>query len=64
MIKGSKVSLEDTKHALHIYGEEIHLMIDYMFVQGVQFLTTISSKFNYRTVEALSYVNKKGVSQH
>ena len=93
MIKGNKVSLEDAKRALHIYGKETavnkgkttknkqskiehmehfelprailnkhsqkHLMIDYMFVQGVQFLATISSKFNYRTVEALPYVNKK-----
>ena len=38
-------------------------MVDYMFVQGVQFLTTISTKFNYRTVEALPYVNKKGAKK-
>ena len=97
MIKGSKVTIEDTKRSLHIYGEEIaivkgrtaknkqskikytehtelprsillkhhkvHLMVDYMFVQGVQFLTTISTKLNYRTVEVLLYVNKKGAKR-
>ena len=97
MIKDSKVSLEDAKRALHIYGEDtavvkgrttknkqskieyiklpelprtillkhdkINLMVDYMIVQGVQFLTTISAKLNYRTVEALPYVNKKGVKK-
>ena len=97
MIKGSKVTYEDAKRSLHIYGEEkatvkgrttknkqskiehtditdiprhvllkhskVHLMVDYMFVQGVQFLTTISTKFNYRTVEALPYVNKKGAKK-
>ena len=97
MIKSSKVTFEDAKRSLHIYGEEtatvkgratknkqsrikhaehkdipkhillkhnkVHLMVDYMFVQGVQFLTTISTKFNYRTVEALPYVNKKGAKK-
>ena len=96
-IRGSKVSLEDAKQSLHIYGEEVavvkgkttknkqseitytehpelpraillkhkkvHLMVDYMFVQGVQFLTTISTKFNYKMVEILPYVNKKGAKK-
>ena len=34
-------------------------MVDYMFLQGVQFLTTISTNFNYRTVKSLPYVNKR-----
>ena len=38
-------------------------MVDYMFAQGVRFLTTISTKFNYRTVEALPHVNKKGAKK-
>ena len=38
-------------------------MVDYMFVQGVQFLTTISTKFNYRTVEALPFAHKKGAEK-
>ena len=46
-----------TKH------RKVHLMVDYMFVQGIQFLTTISNKFNYRTVEALPYSYKKGAKK-
>ena len=40
-----------------------HLMVDYMFVQGIQFLTTISSNFNFKTVEALPYKSKKGAKK-
>ena len=50
------------KHIL-LKHNKVHLMVDYMFVQGVQFLTTILTKFNYRTVEALPYVNKKGAKK-
>ena len=37
-------------------------MVDYMFVQGIQFLMTISHKLKYRTVEALPITYKKGAS--
>ena len=93
----SKVTLEDAKRALHLFGVEpvtvkgktprlkqskitcedrmmlpksilvnhrkVHIMVDYMFVQGVQFLTTISHKLKFRTAEALPYVNKRGVKK-
>ena len=42
----------------------VHLMVDYMFVQGVQFLTTISHELKFRTAEALPYVNKRGAKKH
>ena len=94
IIRNSKVTLDDAKRALHIYGEDpalikgktvkrkqskvqyhniiklpkhilykhkkVHLMVDYMFVQGIQFLTTISHELKYRTVEALLFTYKKG----
>ena len=43
---------------------KVHLvMVDHMFVQGVQFVTTISHQLKFRTVEALQYVHKKGVKK-
>ena len=35
-------------------------MVDYIFVQGVQFLTTISHELKFRTAEALPITYKKG----
>ena len=35
-------------------------MVDHMFVQGIQFLTTISHELKFRTAEALQYAHKKG----
>ena len=37
----------------------VHLMVDYMLVQGIQFLTTISHELQYRTVEVLPITYKK-----
>ena len=96
-IKDSKVTIDDAKKSLHIFGEEsatvkgkttqkkqskiicrnrieipinilkkhrkVQLMVDYMFVQGVQFLTTISHELKFRTVEALPITYKKGAKK-
>ena len=35
-------------------------MVDHMFVQGIQFLTTISHELKFRTAESLQYAHKKG----
>ena len=34
-----------------------------MFIQGIQFLTTISHEFKFRTAEALPYTFKKGAKK-
>ena len=41
----------DEPRSILLKHNKVHLMVDYMFVQGVQFLTTVSSKFNFRTME-------------
>ena len=38
---------------------KVHVMADYMFIQGIQILITISNNYNFKTVEALPYVSKK-----
>ena len=38
---------------------KVHIMVDHMFVQGIQFLTTISHELKFRTAEA-QYAHKKG----
>ena len=38
-------------------------MVDHMFVQGVQFIITISHHLKFRIVEALQYVHKKGTKK-
>ena len=62
----SKIICEDRvmmpKKLLYRHNK-VHLMVDYMFVQGVQFLTTISHKFKFRTPEALPYAHKQGVKK-
>ena len=42
---------------------KVQLMVDYMFVQGVQFLTTTSHELKFRTVEALPITYKKGAKK-
>ena len=42
---------------------KVHIMVDHMFVQGVQFLTTVSHKLKFRTAEALQHVYKKGAKK-
>ena len=41
-------------------SNKVHLMVDYMFIHGIHFLTTISHEFKFRTAEALPYTFKKG----
>ena len=40
--------------------KKVHIMVDHMFVQRVQFLTTISHELKFRTAEAQQHVYKKG----
>ena len=44
-------------------NNKVHLMVDYMFIQGIQFLTTISHEFKFRTAEPLPYTYKKGAKK-
>ena len=44
-------------------NNKVHLMVDYIFIQGIQFLTTISHEFEFRTAEALPYTFKKGAEK-
>ena len=73
MIKGKAVKkkqspikcLDSTKLPNQILNKHsrVHLMVDYMFVQGIQFLTTISHELQFRTVEALPITYKKGAKK-
>ena len=54
--------VEIPEQILSKYGK-VHIMVDYMFVQGIQFLTTISDKYNFRILEALLYISEKGVKK-
>ena len=47
-------------HQILTKHNKVHLLVDYMFVQGVQKLTTISHEFKFRTTEALPITYKKG----
>ena len=42
---------------------KVHIMVNYMFVQGVQFSTTILYELKFRTAEALRYAHKKGAKK-
>ena len=97
MVQDTNVTLDDTKRASHVYGEEVatikgktiqkkqhpaeyqnsvklpntilnkynkvHLMVDDIFIQGIQFLTTISHELKCRTAKALPYTFKKGAKR-
>ena len=44
-------------------NNKVHLMVDDIFIQGIQFLTTISHELKCRTAKALPYTFKKGAKR-
>ena len=72
-VKGTMTQKKHSKRICHnrvempsnilIKHRKVQLMVDYMFIQGVQFLTTISHELKFRTVKALPITYKKGAKK-
>ena len=53
----NKITVIEVPKETRDNNKNIYLYVDYMYLQGVTMLTTISSGYNFRTVDPL--INKK-----
>ena len=53
----NKITVIEVPKEIRDNNKNIYLYVDYMYLQGVTMLTTISSGYNFRTVDPL--INKK-----